>query len=248
MPLIRCRRECGHVNPAGENSPGAPAAQDAPLLAPEQGDHVFGDVLGTIGTAWQLIFGGGAEWRTRMNNFDKTLYTLWEGLGNLDFGHHALNTPVVQRHGTPERDQHSHMFGGYSNRLQWQLAEIVCMGYKDGVEQRTVGGATKAWKKNVLARLDDLLNNLVDRTALEFYIANPAANIRQANAGVHHPPISLAAARDYANNHNGVGKDRIAEVVTAYGSLRTSIDSLLIRFEARRSWDPSRPSNWRAYT
>ena len=126
------------------------------------------------------------------------------------------------------------MFGRYATRLQWQLCEIVCTGYAPNVgEVRRIGGSTGAWKNAVLSSLDDLMNNLVDTTALQFYIATQNPNdSRQANPGaVRHPAISLAAAVAYTNAHNGPGKARVTGVLNTYRSLRSSINGLLDRLD-----------------
>lgn len=226
MPLIR---GCAYPNPAGVALPAPPVAAAAPLLAPFQGDHLFGDVLGTIETSLQGIFGGGALWRTRMQNYSGTLRTVWDGLGGVDFGHGA-NPPLVNRNGAAEPDEHSHVFGGYSNRLQWNFCEIVCTGFAAG-EVRRIGGATRAWKTAVLSSLDDLLDHLVDSTAIAFYIASPNA-IRNANPGaVRHVPMSLANAIIYAANHHGPGQNRVTRVLNAYGTLRNSVIGILDRFD-----------------
>lgn len=227
MPLIQ---ECIYQNPVAAALAPAPVAGAAPALAPAQGDHLFGDVVGTIETALQLIFGGGALWRNRMQTYNSTLRTIWDGLGTVDLGHGA-NPPIVQRNGAAEPDEHSHMFGGYSVRLQWNLCEVVCAGFVNQAETRRVGGSVRAWKSNVLSSFDDLMNHLVDSTALAFYIATPN-QIRQANAGVvRHAPMSLANAIVFTNGHNGPGKARVARVLTAYGGLRSAVSGLLDRFD-----------------
>jgi hypothetical protein len=237
MPLIA---GCTYANPVGAALPAQPNAIAAPPLAPAQGDHLFGDVVGTIETALQSIFGGGERWQTRMRNYSAILDSLWAGLTAIDLGHGA-NPPVVQRNGAPEPDEHAHMFGGYSRRFQWHLCEIVCTGFVNGQESRQIGGSTVAWKNNVLAGFDDLLANLVDSTALAFYINTPRA-IRAANpAAVRHPTHSLAVARTYANNNPGrPGQARVLQVVTAYDSLRGSLDGLLYRLDGpTKKLDPA---------
>lgn len=159
MPLIN---GCNSQNPVNPGLPAAPITAGAPYLAPSRGDHLFGDVIGTIETALQLIFSGGDLWKMRMRNFNPMLATLWQGLGSVDFGHGArppgrgarppgrgAGPLVTQRAGAEEPDEHSRMFGGYSKRLQWNLCEIVCV--ESGAERRRIGGATRAWKNNVLA-------------------------------------------------------------------------------------------------
>lgn len=227
MPIIP---NCNQPNPMGAALPAAPVAAAAPNLAPAQGDHVFGDVVGVIGNALAAVFGGGANWPQRMAAYNATLAELWNGLTQVDLGHAAHGAPVVARAGAPEQDQHAHMFGGYANRLQWQIAEIVCAGYANGAEVRRVGGATTAWRNAVLGALDDLLTVLVDDTALRAYIPNPNA-IRQAAAGVVHPPISLATATATAAALNGPGRANVQAILTRYGSLRGSVDGLLRRFD-----------------
>ena len=227
MPLIA---GCPHANPIAGALPAQPIALAAPPLAPAQGDHLFGDVVGTIETALQSIFEGGALWRTRMRNYSTTLDSLWAGLTTIDLGH-GVNPPIVQRNGPPEPDEHSHMFGGYSRRFQWHLCEIVCAGFVNGQESRRIGGSTRAWKNDVLASFDDLLDHLVDSTALAFYINTPNA-IRAANPpAVRHPIHSLAVARTYANNNLGPGTARVLPVLAAYDSLRRSLDGLLYRLD-----------------
>ena len=241
MPLLK---EVGVQNPVGVALPPVPTAAGAPRLAPAQGDHVFGDVVGTLNTALQTIFGGGANWQTRMRNYNPTLATLWQGLSSVDFGHHGGNVPVTSRAGVPEPDEHSHMFGGYSHRLQWHLCEIVCLGFGPTGEKRKIGGATAAWKRNVLTSFDDLMNNLVDQTALNFYIASPNAT-RQANAAtVRHPTLSLASARTYANQTNGPGKGRVVQVVSRCESLRGTLEGILQRLDGSVKTFNVRTNSW----
>ncbi len=222
---------CTYANPAGAALPILPVAAAAPSLAPAQGDHLFGDVVGTIETSFQLIFGGGANWTVRMRNYNSMLQVLWNGLSGVDFGH-GNNPPLVNRNGLPEPDEHSHVFGGYSSLLQWNLCEIVCTGFPpEGGESRRIGVASRAWKTAVLSSLDKLLNHLVDSTAIAFYIATPNA-IRNANPGaVRHVPMSLTNAVTYAATHNGPGKNRVTQVLTTYQILRNSVTGLLDRFE-----------------
>jgi hypothetical protein len=179
---------CQFPNPFGAAQPAVPVAAAAPNLAPAQGDHVFGDVIGAINTAFTSIFGGGAVAPARMQNYHSMLATLWQGMMGANYGHGAA-APVVTRNGAPEPDQHSHVFGGYAARLQWQLAEIACAGFHPpplAAESRRIAAPTSRWKRATLAALDDLLNVLVDSTALQFYMATPA-QMRQANpAAVNH--------------------------------------------------------------
>ncbi|KAA0998626.1 hypothetical protein FVF58_43660 [Paraburkholderia panacisoli] len=231
MPLLTIG---AYQNPIAVAMPAAPLAAAAPALAPGQGDHVFGDVIGTIETALQSIFGGGAGWQTRMQKYNSTLASLWTALTALDLGHGAL-PPIVNRAGMAEPDEHSHMFGGYSHRFQWQLCELVATGFVAGptganIEVRVIGGATKAWRKGVMARFDDLIGHLVDSTALAFYITSPTV-IRHAAALVRHSAISLTAAVAYTTGHNGPGKLRVNTVLAQYASLRIAFESILLRLE-----------------
>jgi hypothetical protein len=132
MPLLA---GCQYPNPVAAALPVPPVAGAAPNLAPAQGDHVFGDVIGTIGTALQLIFGGGANWNNRMRAYSPILEVLWDGLANANFGHGG-HAPTVARHGAPEPDEHAHVFGGYAVRLQWTLCEFVCTGFLPGGVER----------------------------------------------------------------------------------------------------------------
>ncbi|MDD0973784.1 hypothetical protein [Pseudomonas fontis] len=235
MPLIQ---GCSYQNPVSAGLPAIPNAAGAPNLAPIQGDHIFGDVIGAIETALQQIFGGGANWQMRMRSFNPTLATLWQGLDGVDFGHSA-NPPITQRVGVPEPDEHSHMFGGYSRRLQWHLCKVVCTGFAGGVEQRRIGGATRAWRNNVLASFDDLINHLVDSTALGFYIATPGG-VRMANAAaVRHVALSLGAARINAN-----GNMILAPFFVRYDSLRGTLEGLLQRFDGSTKTFLASSSTW----
>lgn len=228
-----------YPNPIGANLPPAPVAAAAPSLAPAQGDHIFGDVIGVINTAFQQIFGGGALVAARIESYDSTLASVWNGLAGVNLGHGAA-PPVTQRNGVAEPDEHSHMFGGYSNRLQWQLCEIVSTGFHAGAEDRYIGGATAAWKKAVLASFDDLMNNLVDSTAIAFYIATPNA-IRNASAATRHTPMSLANALTYTNNNAGPGKAAVSAVLASYGSLRNALAGILDRLSGpTQRWDAAK--------
>jgi hypothetical protein len=227
MPLIQ---GCTYNNPVCPALPAPPVATGATLTAPGQGDHVFGNVLGAIETALQTIFGGGQDWDTRMRNYNVNLETVWNGLKRVDFGHGA-NPPIVYRAGADEPDEHAHVFGVYSQRLQWKLCEIVCTGFAPG-EVRRIGGATPAWKTSVLESFGELMDSLVDNTAIVQYITTLPNTIRAANpVMVRHTPMSLANARVYAANHNGPGKNRVTQVLNAYGSLHESVRGLLDRFD-----------------
>lgn len=226
MPLIP---GCTFENPSGARLPGPPIAKQAPSLAPIQGDHLFGDVLGAIGTSLQMIFGGGAIWLTRMQNYYPTMVNLWDDLRRLDFGHATNAQLLVRRQGQTEQDQHAHVFGGFSNRMQWQFCEIVCEGFQEGREVRRIGGFTPNWKNAVLGSLEDLLNHLVDSTAIASYIANPNAT-RDANKDVKHPPMSLADAGEYVKTHNGLGQPRVRQVLNNYAVLCMSVSTFIDRF------------------
>lgn len=220
---------CAYNNPAGAVLPAQPAAAAAPNLAPNQGDHVFGDVAGTIGNAFGHVFGGGALVPTRINNYNSVLASTWQGFAAANFGH-AGNPPVVNRQGAPEPDEHAHMHGGYSQRLQWQICEIVCAGHANGAEVRMIAGLKSTWRNAVLASLDEYFNHFVDETALQFYLASPNA-IRQANpAGVRHRAISLAAAHLYVTNNNGPGKASLQTVITNLQTVPGQLRGMLDRF------------------
>jgi hypothetical protein len=127
MPL---NPHCSTSNPVGATMPAVPVTAGLQASANDQGDHVFGDVLGAIQTALAAIFGGGQNWQVRMNAYNTVLTSVWSDLSKLDYGHGA-NPPIVGR--TPagmagaEIDQHATVFGGYAKRLQWQMAEVVCI-------------------------------------------------------------------------------------------------------------------------
>lgn len=230
MPLIR---NSPYNNPIALALPAAPNPALAVNLAPAQGDHLFGDVLGTIETALQNIFGGGAAWTARMSAYNATMRTVWDGMQLVDYGHGAL-PPVVNRAGATEPDEHAHVFGGYSQRLQWQLCEIVSTGFNPppiGGEVRSIGGYSRAWKNSVLENLDELLAHLVDDTALRFYIATPNAIRAAAPLAVRHVAVSLAAANAYAAAHAGPGRARVQAVLLPYANLRSSVEGLISRFE-----------------
>ncbi|NHZ90019.1 hypothetical protein F2P45_13490 [Massilia sp. CCM 8733] len=235
MPLIRHNTFRNPSN--GGGLPNVPLANAAGSLAPAQGDHLFGDIMGAIGTAMQHIFGGGALWQQRLQAYDSVLASLWRELNGVDLGHSAT-PPIVQRTGAPEPDEHSHMFGGYSARLQWRLCEIVCTGFEAGVESRKIGGATHAWKRAVLADFDNLMDHLVDSDALAFYLVTPTAERRANPANVRHTAISLAAATTYIRDLRGNGnaaatraRANVSQVLGNYAMLRNSLAGLLTRLD-----------------
>ena len=238
MPLITGTK---FVNRFGGEMRAAPNPATAGNLAPAQGDHIFGDVLGTVETALQSIFGGGAVWVNRMGTYNGTMRTVWEGLGVVDYGHGAL-PPIVNCQSAAELDEHANVFAGYSNLLQWALSEITCTGFGPGGvgEIRQIGGYSKKWKKEVLARFDDRLTHLVDSSVLNFHIPTPNA-IHNANpARVRHATISLAAASLYTANANGIGKPRIQLVLASCSRLRGAFEGLIGRFEGNtKSLNPA---------
>ncbi|MEA1648356.1 hypothetical protein UAJ10_04905 [Nitrospirillum sp. BR 11164] len=228
MPLVP---NCTFAHPQGAQIPAEPAPNAAPPLAPMQGDHVFGDVVGVIRNALSDIFGGGAVWPTRMANYSGVLAEVWNGLSSVDLGHANIGAPVVTRAGLPEQDQHAHMFGGYASRLRWCLAEVVCAGHVGGVEDRRIGGVTTRWRGEVLQALDDVLRHLVDETALLAYIRAPHATRQAAPATVVHRAIALGEATTRAGETAGPGQAQVQAILNRYQSLPGLLDGLLRRFE-----------------
>lgn len=236
MPLLAT---CTFKNPINNGvAPPVPDALLAPSLAPGQGDHVFGDVIGMVETALQEIIGGGAMMSTRFRDFNQTAFIQWQTFTQYDLGHVAATQPIVQRNGLAEPDRHAHVFGGYAQRFQWSFCEVVCTGFYAGQETRSVGGGTRAWRRIVMSRFDDVLDRLVDQTALTAYLAAPYA-IRQANAGaVTHPVISLQAALQQAHASQGQGRNRILAICANFHAARSALEGMLMRFDGpSRSWD-----------
>jgi hypothetical protein len=214
--------------------PPVPVAAQAPALAPVQGDHVFGDVIGALTTGMMGIFGGGQNWRTRQRNYSPMLDVLWGGFVSVNLGHAGAGI-AAQRHGAAEPDRHAHMFGGYAERLQWRMCEIVCAGFNPppvGGENRRIAGATPAWKRACLSALDDLLGVLVDSTALGFYLATPNA-IRDADhLAVDHAPMRLADATTTVTNGAGrPGQPLLTPIIANFGRVRNSVSGMLDRFQ-----------------
>lgn len=230
MPLF----QCNYNNPTNIAMPAIPLLAGAPMLAPAQGDHVFGNIIGSLETSLQDIFGGGAGWLNRLQAWNSVAHSLWVGISQMDIGHNGINEPCVNRNGMPETDQHAHMFGGYANRLQWQLTEIVCSGFLvgGGGEDRTIFRGTRTWRQRTMGHLDALLTVLVDQTALTAYMNNPN-QVRNAAAGVVHNPISLTVASNQANLHNGPGSARIRQICSNIKTARNSIEGFLMRFDSQ---------------
>lgn len=235
MPLTY-KLKC--TNPSNRKLPAVPIPTGAVQLIPDH-DHLFGDVIDAINTALQKIFGGTTLWKTRMEYFNPVLATIWCGLGNVDLGHSNGSDISTARTIGSEIDEHAHMFGYYAARLQWHLCEIVCTAcdnkectnYGRGNEHM-ISGATRAWKKNVLTSYDDVIENLVDSTALDFYIKTPDGK-RKTAVNIRHPTISLAAARAYVNangTHRGATA-RVNQVLDRFVSLRGTFEGFLERFD-----------------
>lgn len=229
MPLLQ---GCQFANPINNGQPPAvPAPIQAPQLAPNQGDHVFGDVIGMVETSLQNIFGGGQEWRHRFERYSQPAYEQWQAFNRFDLGH-GQNPPVVQRNGLAEPDEHAHIFGGYSQRFQWSFCEIVCAGYIVNQESRQIGGGSRAWRTSVMSRFDDVLTRSVDHTALTAYLQNPG-QIREVNQQTvsRHPAISWQEAREIANTSNGLGMARILLICNNFPHARANLEGMLMRFD-----------------
>ena len=232
---------CTHLNPVNNGiltqtlSKGELKKLQPEKSVPSQGDHVFGDVVAAIQTGLKDIFGS-IDFRARMNSYNPRLEVIWNALKNTDFGHgHDREThPVVLRANVQEVDQHGRVFGIYSERLQWQLCEIVCTNkIVDGStkEERRIFSAKGLWKARVLQSFDDLMKNLVDRTALEFYINNPGqTRTVEKNSRVSHPPMSFNNATEYVVNGDTAAHKRVREVLKNYDHLRGSLVALLNEF------------------
>ena len=239
MPLLKTTNR----NPVAAVLPPVPAPGGATPLAPAQGDHVFGDVVGVIETALKAIFGSEAGLEGRIAGYNPTLATVWTGLKGVDFGH-GPQQPVVQRQGSPEPDEHAHMFGGYGLRLQWWLAEIVDTGFRNGVTERKVGGATRAWANQVKGAVNDLLANLVDETALTAFVQAPRTVRPAQPAQVRHPAISLTRAGALVDRLQGPGKAAAQAVLTRYATVPNAVTGLIDRLEGSvRSFD-HRTNKW----
>jgi hypothetical protein len=229
MPL---NPHCSAHNPVSATMPAVPTTIGLQATANDQGDHVFGDVLGTISNGLMAIFGGGQNWQQRMNAYNTVLTSIWSDLSRLDYGHGA-NPPIVAR--TPagaagaEIDQHATVFGGYARRLQWQLAEVVCIGANDIRSIGADAAAMKAWRTAVLARFDDLMNHLVDRTALVAFLANGSA-ARTASHNEVHAAIALTAAKALVPANGAGHAAALAAPLASFGHLRDNFSALLDRF------------------
>ncbi len=243
MPLIK---GCSGSNPireegggGGANEPGAPDETQAVNSNPGQGDHVFGTVASTIETALQRIFRAGQGWEVRMGKYDTTMKMSWNELESLDLGHSA-DPPVANRTGV-EIDEHNVVFGGYSRRLQWKLCEIVCIENNNGTWKYRVGGYTRQWEADVLLRLDDVLEHLVDSTALRDYLHKQGAKrkLDQGEVGRRHAAVSLTTAEEITNAFTGgnvkaTEKSRIVEICGGnnMGRVRNILRTILQRFES----------------
>ncbi len=232
MPISTCQFR----NPVG-NDPPVPIPDQALALAPIQGDHVFGDIIGMIQTALQNIFGGGQNWINRFQSYNMSAYMNWISLSGLNLGHAGVNEPLVTRQGVAEIDQHAYCFGRFSERFQWAFCEIVCSGYNQGVEQRTIFVGNKSWRRNVMGRFDGVLDNLVDSTALTWYFHHPN-QIRQAANDVIHQPISLQVARQQATVLHNNRSARVIQICQNIDNARASLEGLLMRFSSvKATWD-----------
>jgi hypothetical protein len=143
-------------------APLEPRAGGAELACPGQGDHVFGDVVGTIKTGLQKIFGNVEDLTGKITDANKLLGTTWAGMEQLDCGHinkkSEENILVIWRSpsNTAEIDIQNHMFGRYAERLHFAL--------KNNDDSFTT------WINNVTKCFGDLMDNIVDKTAFEYYI------------------------------------------------------------------------------
>ena len=241
MPL---NTRCPYRNPVNKGVlPHVPTDEELKKLPSKgptgQGDHVFGGVIEAIGTALEKIFGGGSNWEERMNSFSHPLTAVWTNMKQTDYGHSGIKQPVVYatKGGPEEVDRHATVFGAYSERLQWHLCEIVCTGLISDVEVRSIGSGPgemiSGWKHNVLRSFDDLMNNLVDRTAFEFYIKNPT-DYRTTNSESKHDPMSLESAIIYVGTSaEAPGSPRLREILNEYMNLRAKVNQLVVKLEAR---------------
>jgi hypothetical protein len=91
--------------------------------------------------------------------------------------------------------------------------------------------------------VDDLMRNLVDSTAIEFYIKFPGqTRVVAENGGVLHQPMSFDNAIVYVDVEQSPERLRLRQVLQNYRALRGSLSALLDEFIGvpTKIWSPQK--------
>ncbi|WP_374788727.1 hypothetical protein [Brucella oryzae] len=165
--------------------PETPKTEGATALAPEQGDHVFGDIIGVVKGAIDDVRRHDKWNRPTLNNRDSiaSFVKRCEHLYSMDMGHHSVQeNPMTQRTGPAELDEHSHMFGRRAEIVRWHIVNIMEEGF------------TFYRYAKLRSEFDELIGVLIDETALEHYLKR-RKEVRIANySTVRHKAISVDCA------------------------------------------------------
>ncbi len=228
-------------NPPTFALPLPPVRERAPMQVAGL-DYIFADVIGVISEAFAEVFGGGDAWRLRMSAYNLKMAQTWDAMTARDYGRGDRQMAASRRSAGPEVHEQAHMFGGFAARFQWTLCEIVCASHDTGIEVRHLGGANREWLAHVLTRFDEMMQFVVDATALEFFISQPYA-VRFSDSSVRHPPISLGATREFALTHPGPGSGTVQRLVAEHETLRANLSALVSGFGDMKSLD-AQTSAW----
>jgi hypothetical protein len=201
---------------------------------PQQGDHVFGDVVGAIETAMQQIFPI-VDTISPMKAYNSGLSDLFEDLrkenlkGSYGHGNEEKFKISPQERIKPiiEIDTHSRQFGQSADEFQVQLCRIVCT--RDA--SLSIAAATELWKGRVCWAFSKLMNNLVDETALFRYFGTSMKRIgSKGRVAKEWEEININKKIVVLDppNHRPISLEEAARLTKFFNSseLRTKVDDI----------------------
>ncbi|WP_261843489.1 hypothetical protein [Aliamphritea ceti] len=156
---------------------------------PVQGDHIFGDIIGTIDNVMKRIFKTSMqnELEIRMNSYDNRLYEVYTTIIEMNCGH-LDETLISNRQRGQELDKHSYEFGKASYEFQKELY-LISGELKSNTNETLIIGGSIRWKYSVLDCYQKIMEVLIDETALKnFFKGNPK---RETNENEKHSPQPL---------------------------------------------------------
>lgn len=250
MPFLGC----DYTNPMGAARPRPPdpRQQPGPQPAPAQGDHVFGNIANVIKNGLMAIIGGGQTWGGDVGHpgrfgspvFDQngtqnnlktggwvTALNQWAAIRDLDLGHTNPAQIVTRNPNIPEPDNHSFMFGGRAAIFRWDLCEIVCT---DSNNAFTIGSQSPAqgadWVGKVISSYDNMMEVIVDQTALASHIAGLDSRVTNVNSLATHTAISRTTALGIINapGGNAARKGAIRQICDNFITARGYLNRLLV--------------------
>jgi hypothetical protein len=144
------------------------------MLPTKQGDHVFGDIMDEIEKSINKVFSSAQGYGVNIQFSDYNCSmpsTIFNGLKNQNFGHEKF-APITVGHPAKAADDisddHSGEFGVVTSAMHTTFEGVALFMAESNTHAKTK--LAKKLKIDLLVSFDNVMNKLVDKTALRRYL------------------------------------------------------------------------------